>query len=276
MIEIGKVNKLKVIKKVDFGLYLGDGTETEILLPERYVPSDCKTGDEFEVFVYLDSEDRVIATTETPYAQVGDFACLKVAAVTSIGAFLDWGLSKDLFVPFNEQQKRMEEGQSYVVRVYVDSSDRIAASSKLGRFISKEPANYSVGDAVSLIIWERTDLGYKALINGIHIGLIFEADVFQDLNPGDQVAGFIKQVRPDGKIDLYLHAPGYEKVGGVADEIMSILEEDGGFITLNDKSDPDEIYAKFKVSKKTYKKAIGNLYKKRLITIDDDGIRIVK
>lgn len=276
MVNIGKTNKLLIVKKVDFGVYLDGGDDGEILMPKRYVPDDCKAGDELAVFIYRDSEDRLIATSEKPCAQVGEFACLPVVAVTKVGAFLDWGLPKDLFVPFNEQQNRMEEGKSYLVRVYLDSSDRIAASSKIGRFISGLPGEYSVGDEVSLIIWDRTDLGYKAIINEMHIGLIFEADVFQVLKPGDRVVGFIKQVRPDGKIDLYLHAPGYEKVGGVADEIIAALEQEDGFIALNDKSEPDAIYAKFKVSKKTYKKAIGNLYKKRLITIDNDGIRIVR
>jgi len=276
MVKIGEVNTLLVVKKVDFGIYLADGNNGEILLPERYVPRDCRNGDKLEVFVYCDSEDRLIATTETPKAQVGEFACLRVVAVTKIGAFLDWGLPKDLFVPFNEQQERMKEGHSYVVRVFLDHSDRIAASSKLGRFLDKATGAYSEGQAVEIIIWEQSELGYKAIINQRHVGLIFNNDVFQKLQPGDHIPGFIKKVRPDGKIDLTIHAPGYEKVDSVADTIIGILEKEGGFVSLNDKSAPETIAAMFGVSKKTFKKAIGALYKKRLITIDDSGIHLVR
>lgn len=275
MVEIGRMNELEVVKEVDFGVYLDGGRYGEILVPKRYVPDGCLPGDFLSVFVYCDSEDRLIATTETPKGQVGDFVCLPVVAVTKVGAFLDWGLAKDLFVPFREQRERMQVGRSYVVRIYIDESERIAASSKLTRFLNDEVLDFHEGQAVQLMICERTDLGYNALINNTHMGLLFESDVFQELQPGDVVPGYIKQLRPDRKITLSLHVPGYQKVGGVADTIMETLEKEGGFIPLNDKSSPKQIAAKFAVSKKTFKQAIGALYKKRLITIDESGIRKV-
>ena len=275
MAEMGKLNKLTVVKELDFGVYL-DGEELgEILLPRRHVPKSCKTGDSVEVFIYLDSEDRIIATTQKPYAMVGEFALLKVVSVNPVGAFLDWGLQKDLLVPFHEQKQKMKEGISYIVFVFLDDkSKRIAASSKLDTFLDNQPVPFQAGQEVELFICERTEIGYKAIINSTHWGVLYKNEVFQTLKKGQQLKGFIKKIRVDKKIDLCLHKPGYEKVDDVAKKIIDSLKEQGGFIPVTDKSRQDIIYGLFGVSKKTYKKAIGALYRKRLITLEDNGIKL--
>ena len=275
MAEIGVFNNLRVIKEVDFGVYLDGGEHEEILLPRRYVPEDCKVDDIIKVFVYLDSEDRFIATTETPYAIVGDFALLKVVAVESVGAFLDWGLLKDLLVPFGEQSPTMEKDKSYIVRIYVDKqSNRIAATTRLDRYLDNTPGNFHAGQEVELLICDQTDIGYKAIINGTHWGVLYSNEVFQPLKSGQKIKGYIKKVREDNKIDLSLHKPGYERVDDITDTILNVLKEQGGFISVTDKSSPETIHNLFGVSKKTYKKAIGAIYRKKLITIESDGIRL--
>jgi predicted RNA-binding protein (virulence factor B family) len=275
MAEIGLINKLEVVKTVDFGVYLDGGPQGEILLPKRYVPEDCQPGDELDVFIYLDSEDRLVATTETPKVMVGEFALLRVVSTTSIGAFMDWGLQKDLLVPFREQQFPMEEGRNYLVFVYLDhETQRIAGSSKLDKFIDNLPVDYEVGEEVDLIIAGKTDLGYKAIIDNSHWGLIFKNEVFQPLKQGDKMKGYIKNIRPDEKIDLALQKPGYEKIDSIAQTVLDKLKEAGNFLPANDKTAPDEISKLFGISKKNFKKAIGSLYKQRLITIEDDGIRL--
>jgi len=276
MAEIGVFNNLRVIKEVDFGVYLDGGEHEEILLPRRYVPENCKVDDNIRVFIYLDSEDRFIATTETPYAIVGDFALLKVIAVESVGAFLDWGLLKDLLVPFGEQSPTMEIGKSYVVKIYVDKqSNRIAATTRLDRYLDNEPGNFHAGQEVELLICNQTDIGYKAIINGTHWGVLYSNEVFQPLKSGQKTKGYIKKVRDDNKIDLSLHKPGYERVDDITDTILNVLKEQGGFISVTDKSSPETIHKLFGVSKKTYKKAIGAIYRKRLITMESDGIRLI-
>lgn len=223
----------------------------------------------------IDSEDRLKVLLK-PVAGVGEFACLRVASATHIGAFLDWGLPKDLFVPFREQKVEMHEGQSYVVRIYLDeASGRIAASSKLDKFLDRAPATYKTGEKVRLLICDKTDLGYKAIVNERHWGILFYNEVFQTLERGQRIDGFIKQVRSDGKIDLCLHKPGFEKVTHLTDVILNHIKAQGGFMPVTDKSPPEEIYRLFGVSKKTYKQAIGALYKKRLITFEDNGTRLV-
>ena len=276
MVEIGKLNKLRVVKRVDFGIYLDGEDFGEILLPRRYVPENCEIDDIIEVFVYFDSEDRIIATTEKPYATVGQFALLKVISVNSVGAFIDWGLPKDLLVPFREQKQKMEEGKSYVVFIYLDKSKRIVASSKLDKFLDTMPINFQEGQEVELLVCCQTDIGYKAIINGCHGGILYKNEVFQILEKGQQIKGFIKKVRDDKKIDLCLHKPGYEKVGDLSERIIDTLKKRDGFISVGDKSSPKIIYDMFGVSKKTYKKAIGVLYKKRLITFEDNGIKLQK
>jgi predicted RNA-binding protein (virulence factor B family) len=276
MAAIGKINTLAVLKTSEFGLFLDGGELGEILLPKRYVDKSLKPGDPVDVFIMLDSEDRLTATTERPFAMVDEFANLRVVSVTAIGAFLDWGMPKDLFVPFREQKIKMHEGQSYLVRIYLDrASGRLAATSKLDKFLDKVEHNYQTGEKVKLLICAKTDLGYKAIINGTHWGVIFHNEVFTPLARGCEIEGFIKQVREDGKIDLCLQKPGYEKVTELTDVILRYIKDQGGFMPITDKNSPEEIYDLFGVSKKTYKKAIGALYKKRLIMIEKGGTRLV-
>jgi len=275
MAEIGVLNNLRVVKEVDFGVYLDGGEHGEILLPRRYVPENCKVDDNIRVFIYLDSEDRLIATTERPYAMVGDFALLKVVAVESAGAFLDWGLPKDLLVPFSEQSPIMEEGKSYVVRVYVDKSNRIAGTTRLDKYLDNDTGNFHVSQKVELLICNQTDIGYKAIVNGTHWGVLYYNEVFQSLKSGQKTKGYIKKVRDDNKIDLCLQKLGYDKVDDITETILGVLKEQGGFISVTDKSTPETIHKLFGVSKKTYKKAIGAIYRKRLITIENNGIKLV-
>ncbi len=277
MIEVGSINELQVAREVDFGVYLKGADDEEVLLPNRLAPEGCSIGDWLDVFIYLDSEDRRVATSQTPYAMVGDFALLRVAAVETVGAFLDWGLSKDLLVPFREQKVRLIAGQSYVVRVYLDAqSGRIVGSTKLDQFLNPDPCPYAVDEAVELMITQQTELGYKALVDGEFGGVLYKNEVFQRLNVGQLIQGYIKKVREDGKIDLILERPGYDKIDGIAGSILEHLNKSGGFIPITAKSPTDVVYDTFGVSKKNFKKAIGALYKHQQITIDSDGIRLVK
>ena len=276
MIEIGKINTLPVLRSSEFGLFLDGGELGDILLPKRYVSKEWNPGDSVEVFIMLDSEDRLTATTQKPYAMVDEFANLRVVSVTGIGAFLDWGMPKDLLVPFREQKIKMHEGQSYMVRIYLDrASNRLAASSKLDKFLDKTEANYETAEKVKLLICAKTDLGYKAIINGAHWGVIFHNEAFLPLERGQRMEGFIKQVRDDGKIDLCLQKPGYEKVTDLTEVILNHIKQQGGFMPITGKSSPGEIYNLFGVSKKTYKQAIGALYKKRLVEFTDNGTKLV-
>ena len=273
--ELGKMNTMRVVKQVDFGLYLDGGDEGEILLPARYVPEGCRPGDELRVFIYLDNEERLVATTETPLAQVGDFACLEVAWTNQYGAFLKWGPMKDLFVPFREQKVRMEVGRRYVVHVHVDEeSFRIMASAKVEHFLDKGMPDYEAGQEVDLLVWQKTDLGYKAIVDNRYAGLLYEQEVFRPLRPGEHVRGFIRQVRPDGKIDLTLRRDGQEGVHDFAGTLLRRLKDNGGSLPLYDKSPADEVYALLGVSKKVFKKAVGELYKKRLVVLEPDRIRL--
>ncbi|MEA2101264.1 MAG: S1-like domain-containing RNA-binding protein [Thermodesulfobacteriota bacterium] len=277
MADIGGLNTLTIVRKLDQGAYL-DGNELgEILLPGRYVPEDCTPGDTMEVFIYIDSEGLRVATTERPYAMVGQIARLEVVEVNSSGAFLDWGLPKDLLVPFREQKQRMETGRSYIVFVYLDhKTKRIAASSRLDSFLDTHPASFDEGQEVELFICDTTDLGYKVIIDDTHWGMLYKNEVFQSLTQADRVKGFIKKIREDQKIDVCLQKPGYEKVAGISQKIIDMLRKQGGFIPVTDKSSPDIIYEMFGISKKTYKKVVGALYRKRLIVIESNGIRLTK
>jgi len=276
MVQIGKYNTLKVVKEVEFGLYLDGGEEHgEILLPIRYVPEETKVDDELEVFIYLDSEDRIIATTEKPFATVGEFAFLQVTSVTQIGAFLDWGLMKDLLVPFREQKMKMQEGQYYPVYIYLDDeSQRIVATAKLEPVLDNVIPDYSVGQEVEMFVVERTELGYKVVINNLHSGLIYHNEMFRDVKIGDRCPGFIKKVREDDKIDVNLHKQGFEKMDDLSTKVLELLKKRGGFLAVSDKSPAEVIYQVFGMSKKNFKKAIGGLYKQRIITIEKEGIRI--
>jgi len=273
--EIGKSDRLQVVKVRDHGIYLDGGELGEILLPLRYVPEGCSEGDTLSVFVYVDSDDTLVATTEQPRAEVGQFAYLKVVSVGEYGAFLDWGLKKDLLVPFAEQTTEMITGRSYIVRIYLDNSERIAASQKLDKFLDRQQPHYRRHQPVALLIAERTDIGYKAIIDNAHWGVLYEDEVFQPLHYGQRITGYIKKVRPDGKIDLLLQQPGYGKTDSVADAILARLQAEGGFLALHDKSAPEAIYAAFGVSKKAFKLGVSALYRERRITIEKDGLRLV-
>lgn len=274
-IELGKLNRLKVVKAVDFGMYLDGGDEGEILLPSRYVPDGCQLGDELEVFLYLDNEERLVATTLTPLVQVGEFAYLEVAWVNQYGAFLNWGLMKDLFVPFREQKQKMQVGRKYVIHAHLDEeSYRIVASAKVDRYISKDKAPYSQGQEVDVLIWQKTDLGFKAIIENQYSGLIYDNEVFRQLHTGMRVKAYVKQVREDGKIDLVLQKLGLDKVDDFSKVLFDYIQAQGGITGLNDKTPAEEIYALFGVSKKTFKKAVGDLYKKRLIVLLNDGMKL--
>ena len=275
-IELGKFNTLRVVKEVDFGMYLDGGEEGEILLPSRYVPEECKPGDELTVFIYLDNEERLVSTTLTPLVQVGQFACLEVAWINQYGAFLNWGLMKDLFVPFREQKMKMQVGKRYVVHAHLDDeSYRIVASAKVDRYLSKEKAPYAPGQEVNILIWQKTDLGFKAIIENRYSGLLYESEIFQPLHTGMMLKAYVKQVREDGKIDLILQKPGQGKVEDFATTLLDYIREQGGHITLHDKSPAEDIYDTFGVSKKTFKKAVGDLYKKHLISLQENGIELV-
>ena len=277
MIKVGAYNELKIVKQVDFGMYLDAGYDLgEVLLPKRYVSDEMQIGQTISVFLYYDSEDRLIATTQHAKAIAGEFASLKVIDTNRAGAFLDWGLPKDLLVPFNQQKVAMQKGFGYVVYVYQDDiSGRLLASSKLDRFLDKEPPEYKVGEKVDLLIAERTDIGFKAIINHQHWGVIFENDVFGDLGIGKKCKGYIRRVREDGKIDLALTQTGYAKIDNLADRILLSLRQNEGFLPLSDKSTPDQIAKILKMSKGNFKKSIGQLYKQGHIVIKDNGISIV-
>ncbi len=276
MIEIGKINTLKVVKEVDFGLYLDGGDEFgEILLPTRYVADDMEVDHFVDVFIYNDSEDRIIATTDEALAEVDEYAYLKCISVTKFGAFLDWGLAKDLLVPFKEQATDMQEGLSYFVRVYLDEeTERVVASSKTRQFLDNEPAEYEEGEQVDLVIGNSTDLGVKVVINDKHSGLLYHNEIFKPLRPGLRMVGYIKKLREDEKIDVTLEKPGYQKIDGLAGEILTKLEQSGGYIEVNDKSTPETIKRIFGTSKKNFKKAVGALYRERMISFKGDGIEL--
>ncbi|AJQ97119.1 hypothetical protein YC6258_05089 [Gynuella sunshinyii YC6258] len=275
MVNIGQFNRLTVTKLVNFGVYLDAGEHDNILLPRRDVPPDCKVGDKLHVFIYHDSEDRLIATTRKPLAMVGDTRLLKVKDTGPFGAFLDWGLDKDLLVPFGQQRRPMEVGHSYVVHLYIDEyTERVVASSKLNHFLSETADQFQANQEVDLLVCQRTDIGYKAVINQTHLGVIFTADLLQPLKIGEKLKGYIKQIRADGKIDLSLQLQGQEVRDQLADLILEHLRTHGGVSDLTDKSTPEDIYRQYQVSKGNYKKAIGGLYKKRLIHIEKDCIRL--
>lgn len=276
MSQIGKINRLKVLRKVSIGLYLDGDTLGDLLLPNRYVPENVSEGDELDVFIYLDSEDRLIATTEIPYGQVGDFVLLKAVAVTKVGAFLDWGLAKDLLVPYSEQKLKMTVGNQYLVHIYLDdNTKRIVASAKIEKFLDNLPPDYKTGDEVQLMIASMTDLGYKAIINGVHSGMLYSNQLFTPLSIGQKTKGYILKVREDDKIDLILDKPGIEKLDDISASVLEKLKAAGGFMPVTDKSDPDEIADLFGMSKKNFKKAIGILYKKRMVDIKDNGVMVL-
>lgn len=277
MIELGKTNKLKVVRTSDHGMYLGtfDDPRT-ILLPNKYVPENLSIDDEIEVFVYKDSEDLWIATTLVPHIKLHEFACLEVVDVNKYGVFLDWGLVKDLMVPFSEQKKKMRKGEFHLVFLYLDEeSERLVASCKVEHFLEKDELTVEVGQEVDVLIGDSTEIGVNVIINNLHKGLLFHSEIFKEIKPGDRVKGYIKNIREDNKIDVSLQKQGYENIDPSAKQILEALDKHEGFLPLNDKSHPDEIADRLGMSKKTFKKAIGTLYKQRKIMITEEGINVV-
>ena len=275
MPHIGTLNTLQVVNATDRGVYLDAGELGEIFLPQPDGPATCRTGERLTVFLYTDSEDRPVATMQSPLAMAGDFARLKVVAETPVGAFLDWGLPKDLLVPFREQNTPMKKGRAYIVRVYLDErSQRVVASAKLDRFLSDTAAGLHIGQKVELFVCTRTTLGRKVIINRAHWGLLHSSDIFQPLHSGQRLTGFVKTVRADGKIDVCLHKPGYAKISDISTIILDALEQHGGQIPVTDRSTPESIRQWFGVSKKTYKKALGALYKRRVVTLTDTQVSL--
>lgn len=277
MIKIGKYNTLKIVKDLDFGVYLDGGDGLEILLPARYVPKNVKPGDEIEVFIYHDNEGRLIATTAKPLAQAEEFQYMEVKSVNNTGAFLEWGLMKDLLVPFKEQKMPMREGKWYLVYVHVDHvTGRIVASARIDKYLDNVIPDYTFNQEVDLLVTDETEIGYKVIINNRHWGLVYHNEVFRRLEKGERVKGYIKEVRDDDKIDVSLTPLGYQKIDGIAGAILESLKAQGGFIAVHDKSEPDVIYSLFRCSKKAFKQAIGALYKQHLISLETNGIRLIK
>jgi predicted RNA-binding protein (virulence factor B family) len=274
MIQVGRFNQLTVVKEVPFGVYLDGEEQGEILLPSKYVPQGLMVKDKLEVFIYFDSEDKIIATTLHPRAILGHCAFLKVVDINRVGAFLDWGLDKDLLVPRPEQVRPMEKDKSYLVYLKLDNQGRIIASSKLDYFLDKTEHNFRPGDEVSLLVAESTPLGKKVIINDRHWGLIHSSDIFQTVTYGAGITGYIKAVREDGKIDITLRKAGQAGVQSLAKRIISALQNNQGFLSLHDKSSSSEIQQAFNESKKSFKSAIGQLYKQGIILIESDGIRL--
>ncbi len=277
MAEIGKINKLTVVKEVDFGMYLNGGEEHgEILLPKRYLPENCSVNDELDVFIYRDSEDRLIATTETPLAKAEEFAALEVVAANNTGAFLNWGLPKDLLLPFREQKTNVQIGDKVFVFVYLDAeSKRLVASAKIEKHIDNLPVYYEPGNEVDAIIWAKTDLGFKVVIENLYSGMIYHNEIFQPLEIGQRISAFVSKVREDDKIDLTLNKTGYNKVTDTTDQVVKLLENNNGTLPYNDKSSAEDIRNFFGMSKKTFKMTIGSLYKKRIIEITPEGIKLL-
>ncbi len=289
MVDIGRWNRLRVVRVTDFGLYLDAEQLGDILLPNKLIPADLNLDeirfdeDELDVFVCYDSEDRLMATTENVLAQVGELAVLQVKETNSVGAFLNWGLSKDLFLPFAEQSHNIRPWQHIVVAVYLDKSDRLCASMRVERYLDKVvkfnedgSSPLSAGQEVDLIVYARTDMGYKTIVNNQYVGFLYENEVFKPLNYADQLKGFIAKVREDGKLDLNLQRQGHQAGLDIVPLLIQKLENENGFLAITDKTASEEIYKMFGVSKKKFKIALGNLYKQRVIAIEDNGIRLVK
>lgn len=277
MISTGQHQELEILRLTSIGLYLGDDAGEDVLLPNKYCPEEFEIGDKLRVFVYRDSEDRKIATTLEPKILLNQFAFLKTTSVSDVGAFMDWGLEKDLLVPFREQRQKMEPGRWYIVCLLLDTkTDRLYASNKIEKRLKNEDLTLQEGDAVEVMIMTKTDLGYSVIVNQKHKGLLFESDIFKRVNIGDVVTGYVKQIRNDYKLDITLQPIGFENFNDPnCQHILNTLAEHDGFLDVTDKSTPEEIYALLGMSKKAYKKAVGTLYKQRKITLPPEGIKVV-
>lgn len=276
MIEIGKNNVLKALRMTSVGMYLGNAEGEEVLLPNKYIPENFNVDDEIDVFIYKDSEDRIIATNLEPKIKLNEFACLMCKDVNNIGAFMDWGLEKDLLVPYREQAKKMEVGKRYPVYLYLDErTGRLAASSKIESFIEKQHIKLNIGEKVDLLICYNSDLGVNVIINNTYKGIIYHNDLFTYISIGDKVEGYIKNIREEGKIDVTLQKLGYSQVEDAAEKILAKIKSSNGVLKLTDKSDSEEIMFRLQMSKKNFKKAIGGLYKQGLIRLEEDGIYLI-
>lgn len=276
MATIGDFNKLKVTKCVAAGIYVDCGQFGELMIPGWDVTGKAEPGDEIDIFLFLDSEGRAVASMRKPTAMPGEAALLKVVSTVAGGALLEWGMPKNLFVPVAEQQQAMVKGFSYVVYVHRDAkTHHIIGSTRLEKYLTVTPGGLQLNDEVQLVIWDQSDLGYRAVINNVALGFLYNNDVFRALKIGERTAGYIKNIREDGRVDLYLQKPGYEKIIDIGGEILARIKAAGGFMAVTDKSPAEEIYTLFGTSKKNYKKAVGGLYKKGLVSLDDDGIRLV-
>ena len=277
VIEIGKYNSLKILRETSVGLYLGDESGEDVLLPNKYCPENYNIEDEISVFVYLDYAERKIATNLIPKIFLNKFALLKVTDVSEVGAFLDWGLEKDLLVPFREQKLKMEVGRSYIVYMELDQkTNRLYATNKIEKRLKNETLTVEEGEEVRLLVFQKTDLGFSVIVNNLHKGLVFQNEVFRQLRIGDHLNGFVKKIREDNKLDISIQAIGYENFNSPnSEEIYRALVDNNGFLPISDKSSPNEVYAQFGISKKAFKKAIGDLYKQRKIIIKPEGIELV-
>jgi len=276
MIKLGEYNILTILRETDPGLYLGDEEENVVLLPHKYKPEDYAIGDQLKVFVYLDNEERPIATTLAPFLELNTFGYLHCSAVTEYGAFMDWGLEKQLFVPFKEQARPMKQGSWYIVYLYLDEkTNRLVGSSKTNRFLQNRELTVAPFEEVDVLVTHITEKGANAIVNGVHNGLIYIEDIFEDIRSGDRIKAYVKKIREDNKIDLVLQIPGYRSIEPNANYIREELEAAGGFLPLNDKTDPETIKTQLGMSKKSFKKAIGTLYKDKQIVIDDAGITLL-
>ena len=276
MIEIGKYIDLKILRKTSVGFFLGDEEGEEVLLPNKYCPENMKLEEELKVFVYRDSSEKKVATTLIPKISLHEFALLEVSSVSGVGAFLDWGLEKELMVPFREQRQKMEEGRWYIVYLDLDEkTDRLYASNRIEKFLQNEAVSLSIGEEVELLVLQKTDLGYSVIVNHAYKGLIYENEIFQELNIGDRLKGYVKNLREDNKIDISIHPLGYKNFNDANSElIFNALIEHEGFLPFTDRSTPEEIYSQFGISKKAFKKSIGALYKQRKIDIQSQGIKL--
>jgi predicted RNA-binding protein (virulence factor B family) len=275
MLQIGVYHTLKIDRETKVGLFLTNGKD-DVLLPNKYVPNDFTIGEDLTVFVYLDHEERPVATTLKPFISLNSFAVLKVSYINKFGAFLNWGMEKDLFAPFKEQARPMEKDKRYIVTMYLDKqTGRLAASSKINQFLDKEPLDIEVGQEVDLMVSHITEIGINVIINGKFRGLAYQNEVFETVSPGYKTKGYIKTIRPDGKIDVSFQKQGFEAIDDSAQQVFEALKQNDGILRLNDNSHPEEIKSVLKMSKKTFKKAIGSLYKQKLIDINNEGIQLV-
>lgn len=275
--KLGEINTLEILRETDHGIYLIDESDNEVLLPNRYVPAEFKIWDKIDVFIYLDNEERLVASTDIPYIKKGEFALLRCNQVTDFGAFLDWGLVKELFCPFKEQAFKMKPGGWYLVHCYLDEkTERLVASSKTNRFLDNKELSLQEFDEVDLIASHPSDIGWNVIVNKKHAGLIFKDNIFKDISVGDRLKGIVKKIRPGNKLDISLEKIGFRNIEPNAQKILKELEDNSGFVSLTDKSHPDDIKNQLEMSKKSFKKAIGNLYKQRLIDIKPEGIFLIE